>query len=67
MYGGSAKAASAVNTLTSFTDTAPETVTIEANVFKDAILKMFSEPIEKESVTVSKFIYAMSDESGSLF
>jgi hypothetical protein len=66
-YGGFDKVPSSVKNLTSFTDTFPDTLTIEANVFKDAILKMFSETIGASSVEVSKLTFATADENGEVF
>ena len=66
-FGGFAKNATSVKTLTAFTDTFPDEVVIEANVFKDAILKMFSETILEDSVKVSKLSFATSDENGEIY
>ena len=66
-FGGFTKSATSVKTLTVYTDTFPDEVVIEANVFKDAILKMFSETILEDSVKVSKLSFATSDENGEIY
>lgn len=66
-FGGFAKNATSVKTLTAFTDTFPDEIIIEANVFKDAILKMFSETILDSSVKVSKLSFVTSDENGEVY
>ena len=66
-YGGYTKNVTSVKNLTTFTDTFPDEVVIEANVFKDAILKMFSETIAANSVNVSKLAFASSDENGEIY
>lgn len=66
-FGGFTKSATSVKNLTTFTDTFPDEVTIEANVFKDAIIKMFSTTITEQSIKVSKLQYVSTDENGQVF
>lgn len=66
-FGGFSKTATSVKNLTTFTDTFPEEVTIEANVFKDAIIKMFSETISGQPLKASKLSFVTTDESGEVF
>lgn len=67
VYGGVQKTATAVKTFTSFTDTFPESVTIEANVFKDAILKMFSENLNPSYIEATKLVFITTDENGEFY
>jgi hypothetical protein len=67
VYGGVQKTASSVNRLTSFTDTFPESVTIEANVFKDAILKMFAVNLNPDYIEASKLVFITTDENGQVY
>lgn len=66
-FGGFSKTATSVKNLTTFTDTFPEEVIIEANVFKDAIIKMFSETISGEPLKASKLSFVTTDESGEVY
>jgi hypothetical protein len=66
-FGGFTKAATSVKSLTTFTDTFPDEVMIEANVFKDAIIKMFSEVITEPSIKVSKLNFMSTDENGEVY
>ena len=66
-FGGFSKNATSVKNLTGFTDTFPEEVVIEANVFKDAIIKMFSETISDSAVKVSKLSFVTSDDNGDVY
>lgn len=67
VYGGVQKSATAVKTFTAFTDTFPESVVIEANVFKDAILKMFSEDLNPDYIEASKLVFITTDENGEFY
>jgi len=67
VYGGVQKTASSVNRLTSFTDTFPESVTIEANVFKDAILKMFAVNLNPDYIEATKLVFITTDENGEVY
>lgn len=67
VYGGVQKSATAVKTFTAFTDTFPESVVIEANVFKDAILKMFSEDLNPDFIEASKLVFITTDENGEFY
>jgi hypothetical protein len=66
-FGGFTKTSTSVKNLTTFTDTFPEEVVIEANVFKDAIIKMFSETISEASVKVSKLAFVTTDDEGKVY
>ena len=66
-FGGFSKTATSVKNLTTFTDTFPDEVTIEANVFKDAIIKMFSETISGGSINASKLSFVTTDENGEIY
>jgi hypothetical protein len=67
VYGGVQKTADAVKRFTSFTDTFPESVTIEANVFKDAILKMFAVNLNPDYIEASKLVFITTDENGEVY
>jgi hypothetical protein len=67
VYGGVQKTADAVKRFTSFTDTFPESVTIEANVFKDAILKMFAVNLNPEYIEATKLVFITTDENGEVY
>ena len=67
MYGGHEKTATSVKNLTAFTDTFPESVVIDANVFKDAILKMFAEPINEPFIEASKLVFVTTDSNGDVY
>lgn len=66
-FGGFSKTATSVKNLTTFTDTFPEEVKIEANVFKDAIIKMFSETISGKPLKASKLSFITTDENGEVY
>jgi hypothetical protein len=66
-FGGFSKTTTSVHNLTGFTDTFPEEVVIEANVFKDAIIKMFSETISGQPLKASKLSFVSTDENGEVF
>jgi hypothetical protein len=67
VYGGVQKTADAVKRFTSFTDTFPESVTIEANVFKDAILKMFAVNLNPEYIEASRLVFITTDQNGQVY
>jgi hypothetical protein len=67
VYGGVQKTADAVKRFTSFTDTFPESLTIEANVFKDAILKMFAVDLKPSYIEASKLLYTTTDDQGQVY
>jgi hypothetical protein len=67
VYGGVQKTATAVKRFTSFTDTFPESITIEANVFKDAILKMFATNLNPDYIEASKLVFITTDENGEFY
>lgn len=67
VYGGVQKTAQAVKRFTSFTDTFPESITIEANVFKDAILKMFAENLNPSFIEATKLVFITTDENGQVY
>lgn len=67
VYGGVQKTATAVKRLTSFTDTFPESITIEANVFKDAILKMFATNLNPSYIEATKLVFITTDENGEFY
>ena len=67
VYGGVQKTAEAVKRFTSFTDTFPESITVEANVFKDAILKMFAVDLNPSFIEASKLVYVRTDDNGEVY
>lgn len=67
IFGGFTKTATSVKNLTTFTDTSPEEVSIEANVFKDAIIKMFSDTIDVPKIKVSKLEFVTTNASGEVY
>ena len=67
VYGGVQKTADAVQRFTSFTDTYPESLSINANLFKDAILKMFAENLNRDYIEASKLVFITTDENGEIY